>query len=206
MEEQDIKKVWEQGFRKQQVNLSQEEINQIRKRKSANLIEQIRQTAKADQKTTPFIVLVVVGAFVFFGYIGFGIFLGLLLTALYFLGGRMIKKMEAVEIKESTLAYVTEFRDLLMYMKGYYIRLIGFGMLLLAIPLFLLFIEVTGTPLQEAFAAENRSVSFLFMLIGLILFPASGVFAYLLSTKILYGKKLKRLDEMIADLNKEEIT
>ncbi len=57
MDNQDIKKIWEQGFRHQQVNLNQQEINNIMKRKSANEIEKIKQTARADQKALPYVGL-----------------------------------------------------------------------------------------------------------------------------------------------------
>lgn len=205
MDKQDIKKMWEQGFRNQQVTINQQEINKIMKRKSGNLVERIRQTAKADQKSLPFVALLLAGVLGVMGFVSFAIFLGLLLTALYFFNAGMIRKLEGVEVKDDTFSYLTDFRNLLMYMKRYYTRLIGFGMLLLAIPLFLFFIEATGTTLQEAFAAEKRSFTLVLMLVMVLLFPAAGVFAYRLSTKVLYGTKLKRLDAMIAELGEGEL-
>jgi hypothetical protein len=76
----------------------------------------------------------------------------------------------------------------------------SFGMLLCAVPLFLFSIEVAGISLEEAFAVENRGLSFIFMLIMVVLSPLIGVGAYHLSTKILYGRKLKHINERIAEL------
>lgn len=204
MDDQEIKKVWEQGFRNQQIDINQQEINEIMKRKSGNLIDKIRQTARADQKSLPFVALLLGAVLTVMDHLSYAIFLVLLLAALYIFNVRMIKRLEAVEVKEDTLSYLTDFRNLLMYMKRSYTKVIGLGLLLCGLPLFLFFLEVGGIDLQEAFSVEKRNFTLVLMLVMVFLFPVAGILAYRFSTNVLYGTKLKQLDTMIAELDEGE--
>lgn len=197
----DMKKVWQQGFRHQKTELQQHEINSIMKRKSEDIIEKIKRTLKKDQKAYPFVATLVVLPLLFFGHYYFAIFMVVVFAALYFLNMKMIKKLYAIEIKDSTLQYLLSIRSLFRYANVYYTRLLGIGMPLVAIPFILFVLELSGIGLEHFFSYQDpwHGVG---ILLGLaVVFSFIGISSYRLSTEALYGKDLKRIDEIIEELS-----
>lgn len=203
MEEQDIKKVWEQGFRKQQVNLSQEEINQIRKRKSVNLVGKIKGTTKMDHYATLFIIPVIIAVTFYFGYYWLGIVWGLAIVGLFIQNAILLRKLDKIELKDSTRDYLMEFRAFIEFMKKYSTRLLVFGGWIIIGPALLLGFQLAGPPIEVIFSPDKLVLSIVFLCVFLISSALIGVGAYRLVTKLMYGKKLKKIDEMIAELGGE---
>lgn len=196
----DLKKIWEQGSRHYKINLQQEEINKIMKRKSENIVEKIKGTIQKDQKAYPYVAAVLVALLLLFGYYGFGIYLSVVFGVLYYLNVKMIKKLYTLEIKENTLQYLLGIRSLFSYAKTYYTRLLGFGMPLIAIPVLIITLDVSGIPMDRFYSLETPKL--LALLVVLVVpFSLIGIAAYRASTEAMYGKDLKRIDKIIEELS-----
>lgn len=203
MENPEIEKMWKQGFQHQQVDISQEEINNIRRRKSKNLIGKIKETAKADHYALLGGTIVPVAFLFYMEYYGFGIYLLVMLGALFLQNSILLKKLDRVELRDSTLDYLLEFRSAINYLQRYTGRLLSFGLPLLVVPSFMAGLELSGVPWESFFFSEDQVVRFAILLGFILAITIGAPWVYRLSVKLLYGKKLSRLDEMITDLESQ---
>lgn len=200
MDNSDIEKMWKAGFQHQKVNFSQEQMNTIMKGKSKNLIGRIKTTAKIDHYSTPILAALILIPTFYYEYYVLGTVIALVLLGLFIQNSIMLKKLEKVEFKDSTLSYLTEFRAFINYMKRYYTRLLAFGAPFITVPAFLLGFQLAGASFEDLWFSENMAVNAGLLIIFVIVSAFAGIVIYRLATKILYGKKLRKLDELIADL------
>lgn len=204
MDNADIEKMWKEGFRHQKVEMSQEQINKIMKARSINLVGKIKGTAKADHYSGLIIFPAIVAATFYFGYFWLGIVEGLALGALFVQNSIMLRKLDKIELKDSTLHYLVEFRNFIRFMKKYYTRLFIFGGWIIMIPSFLLGFQLAGSPPEEVLSSVSPFFTVVIVLLGLVLSALIGVGVYRLISKLMYGKKLQKIDEIIAQLSAEE--
>ncbi|GHA66228.1 hypothetical protein [Pontibacter akesuensis] len=199
----DFKNIWNKGFQINEPNLSTQKMNEMRNRESENLIEKINKTARADQRALPFVALVVVGLLALFGYYSFALFLAGVFTALYLYNETMLQKLAQVELKDSVLKYLVDFRTVANTMVRHYTWVVGLGTLLIGVPMLLFSIEVAGVPMEEFLSPASRQASLLLLAICTLLFSVLCALGYRLSVRMLYGQKLQKIDEMIAGLKTE---
>ena len=204
MDNKDIEKMWKEGFQHQKVDISQEQINKIMKAKSINLVGKIKSTAKIDHYSALVFIPLIVGFTFYFGYYWIGVILGLAIAALFIQNSIMLRKLDKIEFKDSTLHYLAEFRAFIKFMKRYYTRLIIFGGWIIMIPSFLFGFQLAGPPLEDVLSSVSSFLLIVVVLVLLVLSALSGVGIYRLVSKLMYGKKLKKIDEMIAELSEEE--
>lgn len=200
MDNSDIEKMWKKGFQHQKVNINQEQMNKIMKGKSKNLVGRIKTTAKIDHYSTPILAALILTPTFYFEYYVLGTVIALVLLGLFIQNSIMLKKLDKVEFKDSTLIYLTEFRAFINYMKRYYTRLLAVGAPFLTVPAFLLGFQLSGASYENLWFSENMAVNAGLVVVYLIFSGLAAICFYHLGTKVLYGKKLRKLNEMIADL------
>lgn len=186
------------------LGINRESVNNSMKEAPEKLVEEIKKRAGISFEVSLWIGLLLVGGLWFSGDGDFALFIGLLLYDLLSFNRSMVIKMKSIEKKDNTFRYLSDFRNLTTYINRLYVKRLGFGLFICAVPLFLFSIEVAGISMAEAFSAENINFTVGLMLIVMVLFPATGIGFYLLSTKALYWKKMKKLDDLIAGMSEVE--
>ncbi len=195
--EKSIETIWTKGFLKQE-ELIAPKINDLYNRKSKLLIEKLKRTYKADNRSTlPLAVIAVVG-FGFKGYLILGLFLMVLMIGMFFLNRRKLAELEKIRVESSSYEYLLEYRKMFTALKKFYTRLLGVGAPLAGMTAYYLFFRSSAV-MDKFLSIEPYKLGLILLLIALCL-SAMGIFAYRLSTKMIYGSFIEKLDEMIAEM------
>ncbi|MBK6265513.1 hypothetical protein JKA74_10730 [Marivirga sp. S37H4] len=195
--EKSIETIWTKGFLNEE-ELIAPKINNLYNRKSKLLIEKLKRTYRADNMSIiPLSVISVVG-FGLAGYGVLGLYLMVLMMSLFFLNRRKLAKLESIRIESSSYQYLLEYREIFTGFKKFYIRLLGIGVPVAGLTGYYLFFR--NSPVMESFLSI-QPFKIVLILLGISLsLSAMGVFVYLLTTKLVYGSLIKKLDEMIAEM------
>lgn len=200
---EELRQIWSKGSGNRKHNLSPQKMNEIMSRESESLIDKINKTAQADQRALPFVAILVVGALAWSGFYSFAVFLTGVYALLYLYNERMLKRLGQVELKDDVLAYLTGFRRMTATMIRHYTWVIGLATLLIGVPMILFSVEVAGIPTDKFMSPENRQANLAILAFCTLLFSGICMLGYRLSVRVLYGQKLRKIDEMIADLSEE---
>lgn len=195
--EKSIEAIWTKGFLKEE-HVAAPKLNNLYNRKSLLLIEKFKRTYRTDNRSLIPIALVSAVGFGIAGHLILGVYIMTLMFLLYFLNKKRLTSLEKINIDTTSYKYLVQYREMFFGLKAYYIKLLGVGLPLTGIFGYYLFFR--NTALFESFMEIK-----LVYLIGIIMavagfLSALGIIAYLLSVKILYGNLLKKLDEMIMDM------
>ena len=195
--ENSIETIWTKGFLKEEA-LVAPRINNLYQKKSGLLIEKLKSTYRTDNKSIiPMAILAVIG-FGVAGHLLTGLYIMTLMIGMFFLNRQKLASLERISIETSSYEYLLEYREMFLKLKTFYTRLLGFGLPVAGIAGYLLFFW--NTPLLHDFL-QLKPIYILGILIGVgLLLSIIGVLAYRLSLKVVYGRFIQKLEEMIADM------
>ncbi len=195
--ENSIETIWTKGFLKEEA-LVAPRVNNLYHKKSSLLIEKLKSTYRTDNKSIiPLAILAVVG-FGIAGHLLTGLYVMGLMAGMFFLNRKKLASLEKISIETSSYEYLLEYREMFLKLKSFYTRLLGFGLPVAGIAGYFLFFW--NTPLLHDFL-QLGIINILAILLGLaFLLSAIGVMAYRLSLKLIYGRFIQKLEEMITDM------
>ncbi|MCY2687618.1 hypothetical protein [Salinimicrobium sp. TH3] len=195
--ENSIETIWTKGFLKEEALLAPR-VNNLYNKKSSLLIEKLKRTYRTDNKSIlPLAILAVIG-FGIAGHLLTGFYIMVLMTGMFFLNRKKLASLERISIETSSYEYLLEYREMFLKLKRFYTRLLGFGLPVAGIAGYFLFFW--NTPLLHDFL-QLDIIYILGILLGLsLLLSAIGVMAYRLSLKLVYGRFIQKLDEMLTDM------
>ncbi len=195
--ERSIENIWKKGFEVEE-RLSAPVISNLYKRKSGLVIQQINSTSKKDNLSLIPVAVVFFTVLAFMGKVILGMYVAVLIFALFFLNKKMLKGLENLDIKVNTYEYLLKYRNQLTRITKYTTWLIGLGLPLVTIPAYWIFFE--GTIVLGKFEQLDLGLKILFSL-GLATFLSiTGILCYRLASKIIYGRLLARLQRIIEDM------
>lgn len=195
--ERSIENIWKKGFEAEK-GLSAPVISNLYKRKSRLVIQQINSTSKKDNLSLLPIAVIILAIFAFIGKVILGIYVAVLILALFFLNKKMLKGLEILDIRDNTYNYLLNYRNQLKRITIYTTWLIGVGLPLVTIPAYWMFFQ--DTKMLTKFNQLDLTLEILFIL-GLAVFLSMlGILCYRLTTKIVYGRLLAKLETTIEDM------
>lgn len=195
--ERSIESIWKKGFEAED-KLSAPVVSNLYERKSVLLIEKIKRTTKKDNFSLIPVGVVIFGILIFVGQVILGFYFAVLITLLYFSNKRKLKELETLDVKNSIYDYLLSYRNQVKSIMRHSTWLMGVGFPLTTIPAYWIFFRDTKvmTRFTQLGLAEE-----IFIVLGLALvFSILGIFGFRLSTTIIYGKLLDRLENTIEDM------
>jgi hypothetical protein len=196
--EKSIETIWKEGFLKNDALLAPK-LNNLYNQKSKQLIEKIKKTTRVDNLSLlpiAFILLVVLS---YLGFILAGIYASFLLIFLFFLNKKLLKSLNEININTNNHQYLIAYKNAIGKIISFTTKLLGFGLPLAVIPIYWLFFKETKA--YQKLIAETPFFFIILFVIGIaILLSILGVLIYKLSTKIIYGNFITKLDEIITDI------
>lgn len=195
--ERSIEKIWKKGFEAEE-KLSAPVISNLYKRKSKLVIQQINNTAKKDNFSLIPVAIIISVIFLFTGKIILAIYASMLLIALFFVNKKLLANLETIDIRDNTYNYLLNYRKQVKNIICYSTWIVGLGLPLVIIPGYWLFFY--DSKLMDQFLVLDRAVQILLVLSLALLFSFLGILAYRLSTRIVYGKLLTKLETTIKDM------
>ncbi|MGY5849063.1 hypothetical protein [Salegentibacter sp. F14] len=195
--EKSIENIWREGFEAEK-KLSVPIVSNLYKKKSKLIIRQINSTSKKDNLSLLPIALIFFGLFAFFGETMGGIYGATLIFALFLVNQKMLKNLETLDVKDSTYRYLLDYKHQLKNIIRYSTWLIGIGLPLVTIPAYWFFFRGAGV-LSKLEGLEIFSE--ILVILGLALFLSLlGILCYRLTTEIVYGRLLAKLETTIKDM------
>ncbi len=195
--ENSIETIWTKGFLKEET-LAAPRINNLYQKKSGLLIEKLKRTYRTDNKSIIPLGILSIIAFGVAGHLVTGMYVLALMTGMFFLNRRKLASLESISIEVSSYDYLLKYREMFLNLKTFYTRLLGFGLPFAGIVGYFLFFW--NTPMLHDFL-QLKAIYILGILLSLgLLLSGIGVVAYRFSLKLIYGRFIQKLEEMIAEM------
>lgn len=195
--ENSIETIWTKGFLKEEA-LVVPRINNLYQKKSKLLIEELKRTYRTDNKSIiPLAILTVVG-FSIAGHVLVGFYVMTLMMGMYFLNRTKLVALERISIETTTYEYLLKYREMILQLKSFYTRLLGLGLPIAGLLGYFLFFR-NSVILRDLLQLEEVYIVGILLGLSLIL-SALGILVYRLSLRLMYGKFLVKLEDMIADM------
>jgi hypothetical protein len=200
--EKSIESIWKEGFLDHNA-LVAPKLNNLYNQKSQLTIEKLKSAAKKDQLSLIPVTVLFLLTFGYLGYYALSIYGTTLMIALFFLNRKKLVTLNQVDTNNSPYNYLLLYKKGIKKLISFYTFLLGVGTPLIIIPAYWLYFR--DNAVYQKLITDNETLNIILLIICLALFLAAmGIILYRLTTKIVYGSLIKKIDELIADM--EEIS
>lgn len=199
--EKSIEKMWNEAFIKEK-SLIAPKINDIYNQKSKSIINKIRRTYEFDNKGLLTIAGIVLIGGVLLSETIIGLYGTFLILCLYFFNTSLLKKFSKIDVKCDNLTYIKNYRNVIKSITNTTKKLFIFAIPLAVLSIFILAYNIKETSFLSKFISKDTTF-IQFFGIGLLIAIAVaiiGKIAFTISTKILYGTLVSKLDDIIKEL------
>jgi len=196
--EKSIETIWNEGFLNSG-ELLVPKLNNLYNQKSNLVVEKFKKTYRVDSMLLiPFALLFAVG-FGYFGHVDVGTYGMILILSLFFLNLKRLKALEVIDIKANSFEYLVSFRNGVKDNIRFYTRLMRIGVPIAILPSYWLFFRKMEK-YHEFISTVNLLYVILAVIIICLILSVVGVLAVKLDTRIIYGKLIRKMDEMISEM------
>ncbi len=195
--ERSIENIWKEGFESDK-SFELPVVRDLYTRKSKLILDKIKSTSKWDNLSLIPMAIVLFGVFMFLGKMLLGFYIGALLVLLFFLNKKMLKKVDMFNPSSNTYQYLINYDSQLKSIQKFYTKLLAIGPPILIIPAYWMYFQ--GTSVMSGFKGLDIYSQILIIVVTAILLSGIGIFSYKLSTHVLYGKLIMRIEEIIKDM------
>ena len=143
--------------------------------------------------------LIVLIFFIIKSKVIFGLYLATLLLSLFFLNRKRLQFLNTINTDQSCFVYLRKIQKMIKNNVKFYTRLVVIGFTFLAYIGYRLFILGSDQKdhLLEIYSINTMIISPIILLIS---FSIIGVLSFRLSNYLIYGRLIKKIDEMIEEL------
>ncbi|TCI85174.1 hypothetical protein [Tenacibaculum sp. M341] len=199
--EKSIEKIWNESFIKEESFIAPK-INDLYNKKSKSVINKIKRTYEIDNKgLIPMAILVLIGMIAFSEFI-IGIYGSFLIICLYFFNKRLLSRFETIDIKLDNLSYLKKYQSIVASIIKSTKKLFMFGLPVAVMSIFILayFIKedsfLSNVLLNELTFIEAMGIG-----LGMTVFMSIlCTIVYTISTNLVYGRQLRKLNEIISEM------
>ncbi|HET8884994.1 MAG TPA: hypothetical protein VFM70_01440 [Salinimicrobium sp.] len=195
--EKSIEQMWNNGFLKNEKLLAPK-INDLYNQKSQLVIDKLKRTYTIDNKSMIPLAALVFGISAFFGYYLLGIYLMLITLVLFFLNRKKLKELENISIGNSSYEYLVEYQKMLKNMMSFYTKLLAYGLPIVGMIGYYLYFK--NTPLFAKFVQQEIWFIALVIVVIAVILGLLGPAIYKVTTEAVYGRLLKKMNELIEDM------
>lgn len=196
-----IHKIWNEAFINE-TSLIAPKINNLYNQKSKSIIHKIKRTYEIDNKgLIPMALLVALGGFIVSEAI-IGLYGSFLILCLYFFNSNLLKRFTKIDVKSDNLTYLKSYRNIITEVTKATKKLFVFAIPLAVLSIFILAYAIKETSFLSKFIASDSSTIEIIGVGIAIAFTVSliGIIVYYLSTKIVYGTHISKLDDIIREM------
>lgn len=199
--EKSIEKIWNDAFISEQSLIAPKVID-IYNKKSKSIIHKIKRTYEFDNKgLLPMAGIVIIGGILLSETIiaAYGAFL---ILCLYIFNSKLLSRFNTIDVKSDNLTYLKNYRNIITSVTNTTKKLFIFAIPIAVLSIFILAYNIKETSFLSKFISEDTT---LFQMAGIGLVVAItvgiiGIIAFKISTKILYGTLVSKLDDIIKEI------
>lgn len=199
--EKSIKTTWNTAFIKEQ-ELIVPKINNLYTQKSQSIISRIQRTYEIDNKgLIPMAILVAVGMILFSEAI-IGLYAAFLIVCLYVFNSRLLQRFKTIDVNSDNLSYLKTYRDVINSVMSASKKLFMYAIPLAILSIFGLSLILNEHSFLSQIISKDMSAIKIIAISTLLGAAISvlGFAVFKLSTQLLYGRHILRLNDIIKDI------
>lgn len=199
--EKSIEKIWNEAFINEQALIAPK-INGLYNQKSKSVINKIRRTYEIDNKgLLPMAGIVLIGGILLSEPI-IGTYGTFLILCLYYFNSKLLSKFDSIDVGSDNLTYLKNYKSIINSIMRATKKLFMFAIPLAVLSIFTLAYTVKEKSFFSNFISSDTTI---FEVLGIGLIVAIivyfiGIIVYKISTKILYGTLISKLDTIIKEM------
>ena len=194
-----IEEIWSKGFQDEK-HLIVPEINELYNKKSILTIDKLKSVSKKDNWSIIPLSIIILIFFIIKSKILFGLYISALMLSLFFLNKKKLKFLNTINTSQSCYEYLGKLQEMIKNNVRFTTRLLAIGLPFFGFVGLCIFIFESN---MENFILETYSLKQLLIKSVIILMSLSviGIISFKLTNYLIYGRLLKKIDEMIDELN-----
>lgn len=199
--EKSIEKIWSESFINEQ-SLIAPKINDLYNQKSKSLISKIKRTYEIDNKGLIPIAILVFVVTLILSEIIIGLYGTFLIVALYFYNKSLLSRFNTIDIKTDNLTYLKNYRTIISSVVKSTRKLFIFILPIAVLSIFTIAYFIKEKSFLSKFISEDTTFLQVFG-IGIIMAISLALICnivYALSTKLVYGGMISKLDDIINEI------
>ena len=194
-----IEEVWSKGFEDEKY-LIPPVIEDLYTKKSILTVDKLKSVSKKDNWSIIPLSIITLIFFVIESKLLFGFYISALMLSLFFLNRKKLKFLNTINTSQSCYEYLSKLQEMIKNNVRFTTRLLGIGLPFFGYVGLCIFIFESN---MENFIFDTYSSKQLLIKSIIILVSLSfiGIISFRLSNYLVYGRLIKKIDEMIDELN-----
>jgi hypothetical protein len=194
-----IEEIWSEGFQDEKY-LIPPVINDLYNKKSILTVDKLQSVSKKDNWSIIPLSIITLIFFIIKSKLLFGLYISALMLSLFFLNRKKLKFLYTINTSQSCFQYLGKLQEMIKNNVKSTTRLLGIGLPFFGYLGLCIFIFESN---MENFILETYSSKQLLIKSIIILMSLSviGIISFRLTNYLVYGRLIKKIDEMIDELN-----
>lgn len=205
--EKSIEKIWNEAFINEQSMLVPK-INDLYNQKSKSIIHKIQRTYEFDNKgLLPIAGIVAIGGILLSETI-IGLYGTFLILSLYYFNTKLLSRFDTLDVKSDNLTYLKNYRAIMNSVAKATKRMFIFILPLLVLSIFVLAFFVKENSFLSKYISEDTTLLEIIGIGGSVALIVSiiSMVAFKISTQLLYGTLLSKLNDIINEIESLQTT
>ena len=194
-----IEEIWSEGFQDEKY-LIPPVINDLYNKKSILTVDKLQSVSKKDNWSIIPLSIIILIFFIIKSKLLFGLYISALMLSLFFLNRKKLKFLYTINTSQSCFQYLGKLQEMIKNNVKSTTRLLGIGLPFFGYLGLCIFVFESN---MENFILETYSSKQLLIKSIIILMSLSviGIISFRLANYLVYGRLIKKIDEMIDELN-----
>jgi hypothetical protein len=194
-----IEEVWSKGFEDEKY-LIPPVIDDLYTKKSILTVDKLKSVSKKDNWSLIPISIITLIFFVIKSKLLFGLYISTLILSLFFLNRKKLKFLNTINTTQSCFQYLRKLQEMIKNNVRFTTRLLGIGLPFFGYVGICIFIFESNMEnfIFDMYSSKQLLIKSIIILVSLSFI---GIISLRLSNYLVYGRLIKKIDEMIDELN-----
>ena len=194
-----IEEIWSHGIQDKKY-LIPPEIDDLYNKKSILTVDKLKSVSKKDNWSIISLSIVTLIFFIIKSKLLFGLYISALMLSLFFLNRKKLKFLNTINTSQSCFQHLGKLQEMIKNNMKFTTRLLGIGLPFFGYVGLCIFIFESNTEnfILETYSSKQLLIKSIIILISL---SVIGIISFRLTNYLVYGRLIKKIDEMIDELN-----
>ena len=194
-----IEELWSKGFQDEKY-LIPPVIDDLYTKKSKLTVDKLKSVSKKDNWSMIPLSIIILIFFIIKSKLLFGLYISVLILSLFFLNRKKLKFLNTINTSKSCYEYLSKLQEMIKNNVRFTTRLLGIGLPFFGYVGLCIFIFESNMEnfILETYSSKQLLIKSIIILMSLLVI---GIISFRLTNYLVYGRLIKKIDEMIDELN-----
>ena len=194
-----IEEIWSDGIQDEKF-LIPPVIGDLHNKKSILTVDKLKSVSKKDNWSIIPLSIIALIFFMIKSKLLFGLYISTLMLSLFFLNRKKLKFLNTINTSQSCIQYLGKLQKMIKNNMKFTTCLLGIGLPFFGYVGLCIFIFESNTEniILETYSSKQLLIKSIIILMSL---SVIGITSFRLSNYLVYGRLIKKIDEMIDELN-----